>query len=514
VILGLIVLVGVVLRLIEFTQSVTGDEVSTLWIVRNNGLFDTIRKVSGDAEITPPLNFILSWFSVRLGSAPELVRLPAMISGIASIPLLFLLGRKTVGDRAGLIGAAVLALSPFMVYFSANGRAYTLMILMLIGSTLAMLRADETGRVRWWVAYAGLSCLAMYSHYTALFILIAQLLWLLMAKPASRLPALIASAAAAAFFLPWISGLRSDLDSPTTKVLEALQGDGFAAKRMAAEAWAFGHPFIEPGKLPGKAAILIILAGLVVATALTVRVLWQGRGAERPDREWKIPIPSGLVLVAMIALATPVCELLLGLVGTDLFGARNLAPSWYGLALLIGAVLAIPRGMVATACTVIVLGGYSYAAYDLTRPESRAVDFKGPAKVIDDEAAPGDVVVDAMAALSTPVTLTPLDIHTEKQLSVYALNQPISEPPFLATTVQVPPPHLAFEEAFEKAEGHRVFMLVPDILSVEDAEESGRRLRKATIDGRRFLLPENATIVAEDHYESYVPTTLLTIDVE
>ena len=123
-----------------------------------------------------------------------------------------------------------MALSPFMIFFSGNGRAYTLMIMLLAGSTIAMLLAERdrpqpvVGRLR------APSCLAMYSHYTAFFILAAQLAWLLVMRPGSWIPALVANAGAAVLFLPWIPGLRSDLDSPTTEVLEALQGTGFEAE--------------------------------------------------------------------------------------------------------------------------------------------------------------------------------------------------------------------------------------------------------------------------------------------
>ena len=70
-VLGLIIVVGAALRIWESTFSVTGDEVSTLYIVKNNGLLDAIRVVKGDAEITPPLNFALSL--VR-GAAGRLAR--------------------------------------------------------------------------------------------------------------------------------------------------------------------------------------------------------------------------------------------------------------------------------------------------------------------------------------------------------------------------------------------------------------------------------------------------------
>ena len=58
---GLVTAAGFALRLHQYGQSMMGDEMSTLWIVQNHGLSGVISQVSGDAEITPPLSFLLSW---------------------------------------------------------------------------------------------------------------------------------------------------------------------------------------------------------------------------------------------------------------------------------------------------------------------------------------------------------------------------------------------------------------------------------------------------------------------
>lgn len=521
--LGLIVAVGTAFRLFMASQSVTGDEVSTLWVVRDRSLGEAIDWVRSDAEITPPLNFILSWFSVRLGDAPELVRLPALISGIVSIPLTFLLGRRTVGEKAGLIGAAIMALGPFMIFFSANGRAYTLMVMLLLGSTIAMLKADETRQARWWVAYGLLSCLAMYSHYTAAFVLAAQFAWLLLARPGSRLPGLLANAGAVVLFLPWLGGLRGDLDSPTTLVLEALQGQGFDAKLKGVQGWAFGHPFVDPVLMPGRAVMILITAVLALAAVLTVRRLIRdrrGRDATPPDRvegEAKATlagIPSGLALILLIAIATPLGELLLGLAGTDLFGARNMTPSWYGLALGAGAVLSIPGGAVAAALTTLVLGGYAYAAVDLTRAENRVVDFADPARIIDEESSDGDVVYDMLSSLTTPVTLTPLELEMSKELPTFWFNQPTSDPPFLPGTVEIPPPREEMLKAFRAARGHRLFLFTTDWIQVVEDSESGRGLADPELAGSTLFLPENARIESKKSYPGLPPSTLYVVAVD
>ncbi len=146
--LGLALLAGVVLRWLVYGQSLVGDELSTLWIVRNHGFTGVVDFVSGDGEISPPLYFLLAWFASKLGSAPDLIRLPSLLAGIASLPLYYLLGLRLFGRAAARFAFAIAALSPILVYFSANGRAYAVMLFFLLLSTLAMLRAAGMVRKR------------------------------------------------------------------------------------------------------------------------------------------------------------------------------------------------------------------------------------------------------------------------------------------------------------------------------------------------------------------------------
>src|SRR5207253_2507006 len=108
-------------------QSLFADELSTYWIVATHSfsgvwelLYGTYPRIP-HAEITPPLFFILSWASSQLGHAPELVRLPSLIAGTLTIPVVYLVGvRAVVPWTHGLINnidsptAKILsALSPF-----------------------------------------------------------------------------------------------------------------------------------------------------------------------------------------------------------------------------------------------------------------------------------------------------------------------------------------------------------------------------------------------------------------
>ena len=181
-------IVGGIVRLIVAGQDLFADELATYWVVSTNGLSGVIETVSTTAEITPPLGFVLSWLTTRIDLSPELLRLPALIAGIGSIPLVYAVGVRTVGRGAGLLAATLTTLSPFMIFYSAEARGYGVLIAFVLLSTLALLLAIDDGRRRWWVAYAALVCLAAYTHYTSIFVLAAQFGWALWAHPRARRP--------------------------------------------------------------------------------------------------------------------------------------------------------------------------------------------------------------------------------------------------------------------------------------------------------------------------------------
>jgi hypothetical protein len=486
--IGALTLFGFALRWHQFSLSFLGDELSTLWIVKHHSLSGTIDVVKSDAEITPPLFFVLAWLASKISSAPEMIRVPSLIAGTVSIPLVYRLGQRTIGVTAGLLATVIFTLSPFLTYFSGNGRAYSVMILLLIGSTLAMLAGARTGRTRWWVVYGICTCLAVYTHYTVLFVLFGQLAWLLWAHKAARRPALIASGVAALLFLPWLTGLTSDLDSPTTDILAALQGTGFTAKRIAVEQWAFGHALFEPDIVPGKTAILLSSVGLLVALVATI-----ARGFRRfgPSiGETARSIPEGVVLVLIIALATPVGEAILGLVGTDLLGSRNMTASWYGLALSIGALLVAAGPVWGVISAVLVISGFGIGAGKMLGDEASTTDFRGGAEFIDARARPGDVVVDAFSAAVTPVPEPPLDLYLSGELPEYRINLPTSPPPYLPYQETVPAPDPMLKRAFRKARQGRVFLFKPGVLRVIPNGDTDEPIWT----GRQVILPEWAEV--------------------
>jgi hypothetical protein len=454
-------LLGLAIRLANFDQSLIGDELSTYWILHGHSLGEVLSSVRSNDEITPPLYFVFGWLSMKIGPNPEWIRLPSLLAGTATIPLVYVLGSRTVSRSAGLVGAAVMALSPFMIYYSTEARSYALMIALLVGSTLALLAAVETRRTRWWAVYAVCSCAALYSHYTSVFPLAAQAIWVLWAHREAIRPLLLANLGMLIGFAPWIPGFIADNNSPTTAILSALQPFTIEAIRGALENWAIGYPYVRPESVPGDLARVLLAAGLLIAAgAGAIRAVQWLRRSRLGFVATLRRVPPRLLLVALLALATPLGEALYSAFGTNLLGARNLNASWPGLAVAIGAVVTAAGPLLSVACTALVLSGFTIGAAKTLNADFARIDYRAAADTIEERWAPGDPVADASGL--TPVPLTGLDVYLPQTHPEFRLGLPLSRHPFMLGD-PVPSPNRLIAEVFarEAAERGSIFLVTP-----------------------------------------------------
>jgi hypothetical protein len=404
--------IGGALRLATADQSLFGDELSTYFIVSTHGLGGTIATVHDDIEITPPLSFVLAWLSSRAGMTTELLRAPSLLAGTATIPLVYAIGARTVGRMAGIVAAALTALAPFMIFYSSEARAYSPAIVLVLLSSLALLTAVRGRRARWWAAYGACSCAAVFTHYTCVFALAVQLLWVLWAHPEARRAAILANIGAVVGFLPWLGGLSNDLASPDTKVWSMFSPFTAHAVRLSIEHWTVGYPYAfsttELRDLPGVAGLSAAALGLALGVVGLVLALVRSR---------PIQVDRDVALVIAMALSAPVAEALVSAVGANLLTQpRNLAVSWPWFALGLAAVLVSGRPRLAAAAVGLVLVGFALGAADMVGgPDFRRPDFKAAARFIDREAAPDEYVIDGAVVFLTPGPVTGLDAALQRR---------------------------------------------------------------------------------------------------
>jgi 4-amino-4-deoxy-L-arabinose transferase-like glycosyltransferase len=98
----------------------------------------------------PPLGFWFQVISAKIfGFNPVSILLPQALAGVLSVLLLYYLVRRHFGVVAGLLAALVLALSPISVVTNRNITIDSTLTLTLLIGAWAVLRAAESGRLRW-----------------------------------------------------------------------------------------------------------------------------------------------------------------------------------------------------------------------------------------------------------------------------------------------------------------------------------------------------------------------------
>ena len=118
----------------------------------------------------PPLHDIVMWLQIRLVGDSELaLRLPSIVIGAATVPVLYLLGRELYGRRTGLIAAGLFAISPVGVWYGQEARMYAIFMFLAAVSTLAQVRALRRGARRDWVLFTLAAALLVYTQYFAVF---------------------------------------------------------------------------------------------------------------------------------------------------------------------------------------------------------------------------------------------------------------------------------------------------------------------------------------------------------
>ena len=169
----LAIALGVALRLARFTESLWYDEISALLDYAQYGAGATIGTYF--VQSNHVLHTLLTAWMIELadGVSEPILRTPALLAGLGSIPALWWLGREVSrGDAdAGsplaplpYLCAGAAALMPIMVLESVEARGYSLMILFAALSSAALLRGIRTGGCLAFLGYALFAALGVWTH--------------------------------------------------------------------------------------------------------------------------------------------------------------------------------------------------------------------------------------------------------------------------------------------------------------------------------------------------------------
>ena len=321
-----ITVLGAVIRFSTLgVQNFWIDEAATVALVKQN--FGSMLATLPHSESNPPLYYAVAWVWARIAGTGEFgLRSLSALFGTAAVPVVYLAASRLTSRRIALFCALLAAVSPVLVWFSQEARAYALLFFLFALSLWIWAWAIQDHRARVLAGWAAVCVAALLTHYFAVFFVTAEAITLILLAPRRR-PALFAVAAVG---VGGASILPLALKQANQGVLKWI-----AQVPLRTRIEDGGREFLVGPTGRYLHYVLPLLA--VLALAALFLLVWVERPAER-DRAFKV---AGLFL---LACTIPV---VLDLAGSHYVDGRNLLPLWLPLALLVATGVAGTRKHVA-----------------------------------------------------------------------------------------------------------------------------------------------------------------------
>jgi hypothetical protein len=323
-----ITLVAALLRFATLDrQSLWSDEAMT-WALVHKDFVDMLRTIP-HTESTPPLYYVLVWLWAKVFGYGEVgLRSLSAVAGTATVPVTYYAGNVLLGRRVGVAAAAVVSVSPILVWYSQEARAYALVVLLCAVSFAALTRALATPAPRSLAVWAAASVLAMATHYFAFFVVAVEVVWLLLAQRSVAVRWAIATVAAGtAAIAVFAQEQRSNELAQFIGVSEPL------GERVR----VLGKQLLVGAELPADRATAAVVA-LFFAVSVVLVLTRAGREIRR-----------GALVAASVGAAPVVAPIVLAVLDFDYVNTRNTLAGLAPLAIAGAAGLAVavrPRAAV------------------------------------------------------------------------------------------------------------------------------------------------------------------------
>lgn len=328
----LITVIGAFLRFYAIgRQGFWYDESYTVLLV-GRGPGEMLRLLP-QLESTPPLYYWVAWVWARIFGFDEAgLKSLSALCGTLTIPIAYLAARKLLANwRSALIVTALIAFNPFLIWYSQEARAYSMLVLLSACTLLAFAYVLQRPRPAAIALWALACALALLTHYYAVIVVVPEIAWLLYEHRHSR--ALRVGVAAIVLVGAALTPLAIRQDSNHSNRWIAHSSYLLRLRQVPALFLIGPQTHVRD---------LLKFTGFAMVAVAIVLLLLRSRRRERQAAL----LPGGLALAGFLLSAIP---------GHNTLLARNLLPIWLPASMFLAGGLGAARARFAGSAATVVL---------------------------------------------------------------------------------------------------------------------------------------------------------------
>lgn len=341
------------------------------------------------ADVHPPLYYIvLKYWIFIFGSNEIAIRSLSAILGSISLLLIYAIARYIFNSQVAILTTSISAISPFLIWYSQETRAYSLLLMLTLALTYVFIRYLRSG----WslmIPYFFVAVAAIYTHYYAIWIIIAHNAYILFNWRSSIKKLrmwILAQLLIGISFLPWLfialkqfgQGQEgrdfSILSIPKAYILLTL-GRSIDLLRLGKVINAeYGNKVVD--------GTVIALAVLVIGYLIMRALFSVARSQDKIEIFPAVYLLLPLLLICVLSFIKPV------------FDSKSLIVVFPALAMLVshGILLHAQKSNVVLISLILMLFGYSLINYYFN-PVPWKEDFRGIANYLKSNVRQGEVVL-------------------------------------------------------------------------------------------------------------------------
>lgn len=198
------------------SRSVWFDEGYSI-MVAQRPVSELVELIKVDAH--PPLYYLyLKAWGTMFGWSELSLRISSALPGALAVGFMVAILRRLFTANVAIATAPFLVLAPFLTRYNYEIRMYALVCFIGVLATWLLLKAHQSKSTLWWLAYACVVAIGMYTLYMSVVIWIAHALWLVYTDLKYRKNIFLQKqwlfyGLAVVAFLPWLPIVNQQLNN-------------------------------------------------------------------------------------------------------------------------------------------------------------------------------------------------------------------------------------------------------------------------------------------------------------